>query len=728
MPESSDTTSSRKFPASARIIQPGRNCWKIARADRLSVLVDGQSYYAALREAIKRARRSIVILAWDVDPRIELLRDDPGDGYPTALGELIVDVLRRRSRLRARVLEWDFAMIYAVEREWVPLFDKPRWPRHRRLQFRFDGNHPLGASHHQKVVVVDDRVAFVGGMDVAKWRWDSTRHAAADPRRIDPAAKPYPPYHDVQVVVDGDAARVMGQLARDRWRRAVGGKVRRSRTVTDHDPWPVDLDPHFRDVDVAIARTDPAHDGRPEVREVERLTLDAIDSARESIYIENQFLTSAAVCEALEKRLAEQDGPEVVIVLPHKRTSWLEEYSMGAMRSRCLRRIRAADRSGRLRVYYPHVPELDEQVMNVHSKLIVVDGTFLRIGSSNLSNRSMGLDTECDIAVEAGDREDLRDGIRGLRRHLLAHLLDVEDGRVGVALKRHGRLGPAIEELRTDEHRSLAPLDGLIDERIEHALPESTFFDPERPLAPERVLEEAADEDRRKSAGLRVVLGGLVIAAMTALAVAWRWTSLADWVRPELLADRLGDAAGTGWGFVLIPLGFALASIVGIPVSVLVVAVALAFDGWSAVGYAWVGCTAGALGAYALGRVLGRDLVRRLAGKRLNKLGRILSRHGLVAVITLRVVPVAPFSVVNLVMGVSQIRLRHYVLGTAVGMLPGILAIALFVERIMDAIRQASAESWLIAIGAGLVLAAGLLGLRWFLTRGSAARTGAGDA
>ncbi len=71
-------------------------------------------------------------------------------------------------------------------------------------------------------MVVDDRVGFSGGFDLSKWRWDTPEHAIDDARRKDPDGKPYPPFHDVQMVVDGDAAKALGQLARERWQRATG--------------------------------------------------------------------------------------------------------------------------------------------------------------------------------------------------------------------------------------------------------------------------------------------------------------------------------------------------------------------------------------------------------------------------------------------------------------------------------------------------------------------------
>ena len=96
------------------------------------------------------------------------------------------------------------------------------WKTHSRVRFYMDDKHPVGASQHQKIVVVDDAVAFSGGLDLSKWRWDTPEHRIDDQRSVDPDGKPYPPFHDVQMVVDGAAAAALGQLARERWQRATG--------------------------------------------------------------------------------------------------------------------------------------------------------------------------------------------------------------------------------------------------------------------------------------------------------------------------------------------------------------------------------------------------------------------------------------------------------------------------------------------------------------------------
>ena len=103
---------------------------------------------------------------------------------------------------------------------------------HRRVHFRFDDQHPLGGSHHQKVVVIDDRLAFVGGTDLTGHRWDTSEHRIDEPLRTTLTGKPYPPYHEVEAMVEGPIAADLGELARERWNRRGTRRLRTSRWRT----------------------------------------------------------------------------------------------------------------------------------------------------------------------------------------------------------------------------------------------------------------------------------------------------------------------------------------------------------------------------------------------------------------------------------------------------------------------------------------------------------------
>ena len=214
---------SRSSAARSSLFAPGRNCWRVERAERASFLIDGESYFRAFRAAALHARHSIIILGWDFDSRIRMLIDREPDGFPDRLGEFLHALLIRRRQLHIYVLTWDFHMIYWKEREWwLP----SKLAAHRRLHFHKDGAHPVGASHHQKAVIVDDVLAFVGGLDFAQCRWDTSRHLANHPDRVLLTDEtPCRPFHDVQLMVSGSVAEALGELARDRWRAATGRPI-----------------------------------------------------------------------------------------------------------------------------------------------------------------------------------------------------------------------------------------------------------------------------------------------------------------------------------------------------------------------------------------------------------------------------------------------------------------------------------------------------------------------
>src|SRR4051812_9424436 len=220
------------------ILREGETCWRVARAERVAFLVDADEYFTALREAVLKAQRSVLIVGWDVDTRVRLVAEDPArDGFPSTLLAFLDAVLAQRPELHVHVLAWDFSMIYTFEREMLSSY-KFGWRGHGRLHFTLDGDHPQWASHHQKIVVVDDRVAFAGGLDLTIRRWDTSEHAGHDRRRVDPRGEPYAPVHDVQMMVDGEAAAALGALCRERWQRATGEVLPGPGAIEHPHPWP----------------------------------------------------------------------------------------------------------------------------------------------------------------------------------------------------------------------------------------------------------------------------------------------------------------------------------------------------------------------------------------------------------------------------------------------------------------------------------------------------------
>jgi len=284
------------------ILRPNRNVWRVERADRAAALIDGAAFFSAVRQAFRNAQHSIFVLGWDIDSRTRLVGDSntPDDGLPATLAEFLTELVRRRPELRIHLLLWDYSMLYAGERELFPRLSL-QWGAPKQIKLCLDNIVPFGCSQHQKIIVVDNAVAFSGGLDLTIRRWDTTEHKPHNPARVDPSGSPFKPFHDVQMVVDEGAARALAEIACERWARATG-----SQSLSfgpPGDPWPADVIPDFTGVDIGIARTQPCYDYQTEVREAEALFLDSIAVAEQSIYIENQFVTSEPIAQALARRL-----------------------------------------------------------------------------------------------------------------------------------------------------------------------------------------------------------------------------------------------------------------------------------------------------------------------------------------------------------------------------------------------------------------------------------------
>ena len=499
------------FRPETGLLHPGETCWRVETADRVAMLVDSSAYFTAALSAMRRARRSIFLLGWGFDPRTRLRPDPSGEEHgPDEIGALLRRLSAERPELDIHILIWKSALPISASQHFFPHRARS-WFEGTRINFALDASVPFGACHHQKVLVIDDRVAFCGGGDFGVDRWDSAAHLDADRRRIMPGGLEHAPRHEVMMMVDGDAARALGDLARERWRTAQECKTLPSppeREAVPGDPWPPFVAPRFTQARVAIARTEPDWRDRAEVRETETLHLKAIAQAKKTIYLENQYFTSLIVGEALAERLLEPDGPEVVIVSTLHSPSYFDRFTMDRTRWRLIERLKAADRHNRLRAYCPFTEE--GHAIIVHSKVSIIDDRLLRAGSTNLNHRSAGFDTECDLALEA-ETPEASAAITAFRAHLLGHFLGVGAAAVQTAIDQHGSVGRAIDAVAArqgvDGPHRLLPLPSVEIGPIERVVSTYHLGDPVYPsdswrpllrrarLEPyDRALEEAATQ------------------------------------------------------------------------------------------------------------------------------------------------------------------------------------------------------------------------------------------
>ncbi|TSD85320.1 phospholipase [Mycobacterium sp. KBS0706] len=692
------------------VLRPRRNVWRIERAHRAAVLVDAAAYFGALRSAMRQAKHSIVVIGWDIDSRTRLVgpEGEPADGLPATFGDFLCALVRDRPELSVKLLLWNYSLYYTLEREPLPLLAL-QWSTPPQIELCLDDEIPVGSSHHQKIVVIDDAVAFVGGLDLTVRRWDTSEHRPEAPARIDPAGAPYPPFHDVQMAVDGAAARALGDLARWRWQRA--GCEALPAVATRSVPWPEKLEADFRDVVVGISRTLPLYPGEGEVREIEALFEDMVDTARETIYIENQFLTCARIAERLARRMREVPTLQAVLTAPRIHHSWVEHRAMAAGRIRFVEILRAAGVADRVRLLHPQSGHdgATADIM-VHSKLMIVDDRLLRIGSANLCNRSMAVDSECDLTIEAMNAAE-RQAIGAVRARLLGEHCGVEPTEMERRIRTAGSLVAALDRTGDGERRLVRIDDGqAVAEDSGWTI--AAVADPHQPLPATGLVDRALASVRARWRGLLRIVP-IVVAALL-LALAWGTTDLAGWAQPERLQQSLHGLAGTGWALPLVVAAFVLGGMVMFPVTVLIAATAAAYGAWPGLAYAGAGALASALAGYLVGLLAGENALRAVMGPRLHRIRDGIARRGVVAVATIRLVPIAPFTLVNLVAGAARIPILDFVLGTAIGLAPGLLVLSTLGDRLLSILNDPSPAQigvLLAVIAAWIALSIGLQAL-----------------
>lgn len=456
--------------AGGELFRPGETCWRVEHADRARLIVDADAYFAAARAAMRAARKRIMLIGWDFDARIRI--GEEGDGAPPTIGEFILWLVQRNPELDVYLLRWDFGAVKALFRGNTALI-LARWLKTGRIHVKLDAQHPPGASHHQKIVVIDESMAFCGGIDMTEGRWDTRDHVDEDPRRVGPDGKPTMPWHDATMALEGAAAAALGELARDRWRTATDQALD---PIAPHEGvWPDALSAGFTDLAVAISRTRPDHGDLTPVHEIEALYLAMIARAKRFIYAENQYLASRRIGEAIAKRMADPDPPEIVLVGPERADGWLEQVAMDTARARLWQAMGEVDPARRFRIYHPFT-EYGAPIY-VHAKIMIVDDEVLRVGSSNWNNRSLRLDTECDVTIDHGAHEAK---IRAIREDLMAEHLGVSPAAVAAAFEETGSLVETVERLR-GSGRSLRPYEPPELNEVEKTLADNQALDPENP-------------------------------------------------------------------------------------------------------------------------------------------------------------------------------------------------------------------------------------------------------
>lgn len=664
--------------------------------DQGAAILSGQDYFRAFRQAVLKAKKRVYILAWDISAVIMTVREENyDDGHPAELADFLFSVLEANPELEIYILLWDYSMVYIAEREWLP-FSRWKEEDQPRLHFELDNQIAGGASHHQKVVIVDEQLVFCGGFDLSAWRWDTTEHLAQDERRKNPKGELYQPYHDVHMVMTGEVVAHFVDLFSMRWERALQADFPRLESLVDSKPWPEGIEVDFENESMGVALTFSKFKDYEPSFHIEQLHLDIIAKAKRYIYMENQYLSSHTIVEALAKRLKEPDGPEVIIVLTKDTGGYLEEGTLGVLRDRLLEILRDADAHGRLCAQYPHVSDEagNESQVYVHAKLLIADDSILEIGSANLSNRSMRVDSEVDMAIV---RDEPSPFIETLLHRLLAIHFDCSTEEVKAAIDAKESICAAIGELREGRLHALKSLPIGCNNFILRKIANTQLLDPSEPISPGYWLREAfSSNDKMKKPSkwkkyAKVALW-LVGGALVAYGVNQLWGGFLD---KDAIVDWFEGFRSSPFVIPILLGIFIAAGMIALPINLLLVAGTIALGPWLTFVCGLIGSLASAALAFWLGKQFGKPLLENIAKEKMRSLSKKVGKRGVLSVALIRVVPIAPFVIINIVAGFSSLKFRTFMGGSLLGMFPGMLGVVLVTNQVQSVLSDPNWKTWL---------------------------------
>ncbi len=309
----------------------------------------------------------------------------------------------------------------------------------------------------------------------------------------------------------------------------------------------------------------------------------------------------------------------------------------------------------------------------------------------------MVLDRECNISIDADADARIRRPIATMRDTLLAEHLGCEvadivrerDSRVAAQSRGTSHAG------RT-RSGSLAGTRSVDSSRCAHRSRNA--------LAADELVDQFVPKERtRPLIGRYAALNVLALLIVGVVALG-HWTPLGDYLNLRSLTNATQHVDELPLAPLWIVLGYVAAAVVSVPVTLLIASMGIVFGAtWGDI-YSFAGTTLAAAISFWLGGWLGRDAVRRLAGARVNRLSERVAKRGIVAVVVLRLLPVAPFAIVNLVAGASHIRMHDFMIGTMLDMGPGIFLTVAFANQFLVSLRHLTVGSFVVLIGIGAVL------------------------
>lgn len=383
-------------------------------------------FYDRISDCLETAKEDAIFVGWQIDSRLPMKRPGITDGSlgRETLKQKLIRLCDSQPQLQIYLLMWDHAYLYALERE---TWQARIWENiHPRIHFVFDNRHLFGGSHHEKLCIIDGRIAFCGGIDLCDERWDSPQHLFYDPRRsLDWKSEKHGPYHDLAVQVTGPICEKLQNHIAKRWRALCEipfPSSPRHRVST--------LQGTYSGHRVYLSRTSipiaPSSDDTSLIREVEFLFRDLILSAERRIILEGQYYWSPQINDFLIGQVLKMKNREfeIFLILTDLEKTNTPTSRMAPYQYQLLQKLKKIARLSGTRLICG-TPYVLSRPIYIHSKVLIIDDRYLSIGSANLATRALRLDTELNLTLEARNSAE--------RNHI---------SRVGNFIIRHWIQGP----------------------------------------------------------------------------------------------------------------------------------------------------------------------------------------------------------------------------------------------------------------------------------------------
>lgn len=451
------------------------------------VLIDAESYYRTLYRACECAERYVLISGWQFETGFKLLRgeDERNATRPVKFLDFLNALCDERPELQIFLLAWKYSFVYSHDRE--PEQKAKFTAKNSRIAFEWDAHPALEGSHHQKFVVVDGALAFLGGIDLCDARWDDCQHRAENTERVNVTGDPCKPYHDVQACFTGPLVQSVSEIFCERWGRATDRHLELPPASTrrfDLGALSGDTLEPIRARHTALSRTqlDSRAESGP-ITEIRSLFAAAIASAEKLIYAETQYFTSRTVARLLIERLRDESRSklEIVIVLPHGADTAMEKLALGEAEDGVLSDVLSVARATghEMRLLYPasRTATGSEMATFIHSKILIVDDRLLMVGSPNWTERSVALDTELALSWECTEAAGESACVRRIRCRLLSEHSGVDAAEFerisGLCAKLTAFIDSGRTRLRRREVGGSSMLGVVLGELFDPAAPEA---------------------------------------------------------------------------------------------------------------------------------------------------------------------------------------------------------------------------------------------------------------